>query len=256
MGVQEHFTRSLDIALLNNKDRYCRSSMKDVPVVLPQKGITQAAVKRGSYKDLLVAGRIQFINKEPVRIWLLHSLLPPAASVVKPNESIAILEAGWKIFVAMLIQDWKAGGEWVERAIFAATGLERVAPSENSIELDWMLPAPAESAIMVVCGLEDRNTWGINPWWTYRYLRTKAENAFPPGTLMGGCSAPISALASVNEGRLKITGISFPMTVHKNWKWKKETLLEKSYSLGVDAALEILDNGGEAINGAIRNSEG
>jgi hydroxymethylbilane synthase len=37
-------------------------------------------------------------------------------------------------------------------AIFAAAGLERIdLRPENSVELDWMLPAPAQGAIMVVC---------------------------------------------------------------------------------------------------------
>jgi hydroxymethylbilane synthase len=54
MGVQGIFTRSLDIALLNNRIDIAVHSMKDVPV-LPAKGIVQAAVlKRASYKDLLV----------------------------------------------------------------------------------------------------------------------------------------------------------------------------------------------------------
>src|ERR1043166_3892293 len=54
MGVQGVFTRSLDVALLNDKIDIAVHSMKDVPTQLA-KGIVQAAVlKRGSYKDILV----------------------------------------------------------------------------------------------------------------------------------------------------------------------------------------------------------
>ena len=54
MGVQGIFTRSLDIALLNNWIDLAVHSMKDVPVQLPY-GIAQAAVlKRDSPFDLLV----------------------------------------------------------------------------------------------------------------------------------------------------------------------------------------------------------
>src|SRR3954468_524787 len=54
IGVQGIFTRSLDIALLNNRIDLAVHSMKDVPTQLP-KGIVQSAVlKRASYKDLLV----------------------------------------------------------------------------------------------------------------------------------------------------------------------------------------------------------
>src|SRR5918997_5974985 len=54
IGVQGIFTRSLDIALLNNRIDLAVHSMKDVPTQLP-KGIVQAAVlERASYKDILV----------------------------------------------------------------------------------------------------------------------------------------------------------------------------------------------------------
>src|SRR5574339_141646 len=72
MGVQGIFTRSLDIALLNNTIDIAVHSMKDVPTQLP-KGIIQAAVlPRGPVKDLLVwkgeweelNTRLGFVNGE------------------------------------------------------------------------------------------------------------------------------------------------------------------------------------------------
>src|SRR5579862_1817215 len=54
MGVQGIFTRSLDIALLNNQIDLAVHSMKDVPVQLPS-GLTEAAVlERESPFDLLI----------------------------------------------------------------------------------------------------------------------------------------------------------------------------------------------------------
>src|SRR5207247_1669319 len=54
MGVQGIFTRSLDIALLNNRIDIAVHSMKDVPTQLPNGIVTAAVLKRASYKDLLV----------------------------------------------------------------------------------------------------------------------------------------------------------------------------------------------------------
>src|SRR5688500_3121267 len=54
MGVQGIFTRSLDIALLNNRIDIAVHSMKDVPTMLPPGIVQAAALKRGSYKDILV----------------------------------------------------------------------------------------------------------------------------------------------------------------------------------------------------------
>ena len=85
MGVQGIFTRSLDIALLNNRIDLAVHSMKDVPTQLPE-GIRQAAVlKRGSYKDLFVVnGQRSMVNKDDIQLGssfpIHHSQLPPAAS--------------------------------------------------------------------------------------------------------------------------------------------------------------------------------
>src|SRR5882724_5969609 len=78
MGVQGIFTKSLDIALLNNKIDIAVHSMKDVPTQLA-KGIAQAAVlERASYKDLLVYkdssivnGQWSMVNEEPSKFQAL-----------------------------------------------------------------------------------------------------------------------------------------------------------------------------------------
>jgi hydroxymethylbilane synthase len=266
MGVQGIFTRSLDIALLNKKIDIAVHSMKDVPVVLPQ-GITQAAVlERGSYKDLLVAGKgIQFINNEPI--------LTPASSIRHPASFLIATssirrKAQWlHRYPESRMENLRgnvntrmkklAESEW-SGAIFAAAGLERIGlRPENSLELDWMLPAPAQGAILVVCRMEDRNTWNACQPMNDEDTATcvKAERDFLK-TLMGGCSTPISALASINEGKLKLSGNILSIDGKQKLEVEKETTLEKAYSLGVDAALDILDNGGDELMKAIRNSEG
>jgi hydroxymethylbilane synthase len=260
MGVQGIFTRSLDIALLNNKIDIAVHSMKDVPVVLPQ-GITQAAVlKRGSYKDLLVAGKgIHFINNEPTLNQASQFIIATSSIRRKaqwlhryPGSRMENLRGNVNTRLKKL-----AESEW-NGAIFAAAGLERIGlRPENSIELDWMLPAPAQGAILVVCRMEDRKAWNACQPMNDEHTATcvKAERDFLK-TLMGGCSTPISALASVKDGQLKIEGNILSIDGTQKLEVEKETSLEKAYSLGVDAALEILDNGGEQLMKAIRNSEG
>src|ERR1700722_2099287 len=71
MNVQGIFTRSLDIALLNNTIDIAVHSMKDVPTRLPD-GVEQAAVlRRGPVHDLLVCKQgLDFLNRKdgPVSI--------------------------------------------------------------------------------------------------------------------------------------------------------------------------------------------
>ena len=63
MGITGIFTKSLDLALLNDKIDIAVHSMKDVPTSLP-KGIVEAAVlKRHSNKDILVYNNLAFLEK-------------------------------------------------------------------------------------------------------------------------------------------------------------------------------------------------
>src|SRR5438046_7297508 len=86
-------------------------------------------------------------------------------------------------------------------AIFAAAGLERInLRPQNAVDLDWMLPAPAQGAIMVVCRTGDAAAFeacqSFNDIETA--LCAKIERDFLK-TLLGGCSTPISALAVIEN---------------------------------------------------------
>ena len=153
IGVQGIFTRSLDIALLNNKIDIAVHSMKDVPVQLA-KGIVQAAVlKRASYKDLFVYKEDDsFLQDHSSTAVIATSSVRRKAQWLRryPNHTIENLRGN----VNTRLQKVK-DNHW-QGAIFAAAGLERInLRPQNSIELDWMLPAPAQGAIMVVCREND-----------------------------------------------------------------------------------------------------
>jgi len=261
MGVQGIFTRSLDIALLHHKIDIAVHSMKDVPVVLPQ-GIRQAAVlKRASYKDLLVTnpGIDHATLMNQLSTDLQHPFIVATSSIRRkaqwlnryPQSRLDNLRGNVNTRMKKLAEsDWNG-------AIFAAAGLERIGlRPPHSLELDWMLPAPAQGAILVVCRMEDARAFNVCERMNDEETATcvKAERDFLK-TLMGGCSTPISALASIKEGRLKISGNILSIDGTQKLEIEKDAPLERTYSLGVDAALEILDNGGEALMKAIKKSE-
>ena len=99
------------------------------------------------------------------------------------------------------------GSNW-NGAIFAAAGLERInLRPENSIDLDWMLPAPAQGAIMIVCREDDDYSFESCQSFNDEHtaLCTKIERDFLSG-LMGGCSTPISALAEIKKDKILFKG--------------------------------------------------
>lgn len=256
MGVQGVFTRSLDIALLNHKIDIAVHSMKDVPVQLPQ-GIVQAAVlKRASYKDVLIYNEQLVMNNGE---FSEESLSTISSSLFTIATSSIRRKAQWlHRYPATVIENLRgnvntrlkkvAESNW-SGAIFAAAGLERIGlRPENSIDLDWMLPAPAQGAIMVVCREQDEPI--ANACKSFNDLNTEiavtVERDFL-SVLMGGCSTPISALAVVKNNSILFKGnIVLPDGSQKSEVEKIFSIADYNQA-GKIAAQELLENGGREI---------
>ncbi|HXB42694.1 MAG TPA: hydroxymethylbilane synthase, partial [Puia sp.] len=220
MGVQGIFTKTLDAALINNKIDIAVHSMKDVPTQLAQ-GVVQAAVlKRGSHKDLLVFKTDgNFLLNENYAAQIATSSTRRRAQWLHryPLHQIHTLRGNVNTRLQKLqTENW-------DGAIFAAAGLERIhLRPQNSVELDWMLPAPAQGAIMIVCREYDNETWEkcllLNDEPTA--LCTKIEKDFLR-ILLGGCSTPISALAEIEEDELFFRGNIYSLDGKKKLEIEK-----------------------------------
>jgi hydroxymethylbilane synthase len=253
MGVQGIFTRSLDAALLNSKIDIAVHSMKDVPTQLPQ-GISQAAVlPRGPVNDLLVfKDGSDFLNDDSYVANIATSSLRRKAQWLNkyPNHHIQNLRGNVNTRLRKLAEEnWDA-------AIFAQAGLERIElRPENSQVIEWMLPAPAQGAIMVVCRKEDFYTLeacqNFNDEPTA--LCTKIERDFLR-TLLGGCSTPISALAVVKGDKITFEGNILSLDGAKKTVIEKSIAINDADNLGKTAAEELLINGGKEIAEEIRHA--
>jgi hydroxymethylbilane synthase len=253
IGVQGIFTRSLDIALLNNKIDIAVHSMKDVPVQLA-KGIIQAAVlKRASYKDLFVYKQdASFLHNTKSEAIIATSSTRRKAQWLHryPNHTIENLRGN----VNTRLQKVK-DSNW-QGAIFAAAGLERIhLRPQNCIELDWMLPAPAQGAIMVVCREED--TFCAAACMHFNDAATalcvKIERGFLK-TLLGGCATPISALAEVSNDSILFKGNIVSPDGTKKIETSATALIDVATDMGVQAAIEILEKGGQEITDSIHHA--
>nr|MBA4168512.1 hydroxymethylbilane synthase [Chitinophagaceae bacterium] len=136
----------------------------------------------------------------------------------------------------------------------AQAGLERIdLRPEHSIVLDWMLPAPAQGAIMIVARSNDENALAACHKLNNRNaaLCTYIERSFLRG-LMGGCSTPVSALATIDNNRIHFRGNIYSPDGTKHVEIEKEASMPDSEDLGFRCAEEVLNNGGTAINAMIR----
>jgi hydroxymethylbilane synthase len=265
MGVQGIFTRSLDIALLNNRIDIAVHSLKDVPTQLPKGIVTAAVLPRGSYKDLLVyKGEWSVVSGElepagETALTTHNSQLTIATSSIRriaqwlhryPHHTIENLRGNVNTRLQKL-----ANSNW-NGAIFAAAGLERIGlRPATSIELDWMLPAPAQGAIVVVCRQDD--TFSFEACHSFNdentALCTNIEREFLRA-LLGGCSTPISALATVREGQVHFEGNILSLDGKEKASIEKTVHIHNSIDLGTTAAKELLQNGGQAIADSIQHA--
>jgi hydroxymethylbilane synthase len=179
--------------------------MKDVPVVLAQ-GLVQAAVlERASYKDLLVwQDNIENPSEELLMQQANHTI---ATSSVRrkaqwlnrhPQATIENIRGNVNTRLKKVKESHWQG------AIFAAAGLERIGLRPTSaINLDWMLPAPAQGAIMVVCrGVDESLREAI---FVINHSPTEICTAVERNILhllKGGCSTPISGLGILKGEQL------------------------------------------------------
>lgn len=253
MGVEGIFTRALDIALLNKKIDIAVHSMKDVPTQLPDDIVQCAVLKRASHKDLLVYknGKAFLSDKNYIAKIATSSVRRKAQWLHKyPHHEIYNLRGNVNTRLQKLYsENWDA-------AIFAAAGLERInLRPENSIELNWMLPAPAQGAIMVVCREQDEYAYEVCSLFNDvdTALCTKIERDFLR-TLLGGCSMPISALAEIENGDVYFDGNIFSLDGKQKVEIEKILPIEMARSIGKEAALELLDKGGLEISEEIRNA--
>ena len=203
MGVTGIFTKALDIALLNGEIDIAVHSMKDVPTALPEGIVVGAVLKRGNPHDVLVyKGDLSFLEAE-IETIATSSLRRKAQWLHRyPHHKIENLRGNVNTRLQKLTDNpWNG-------AIFAAAGLERINKlPEKHLVLDWILPAPAQGAIVVVVrednvALQKKLLPLHND---YTYIATQLERDFLRA-LEGGCTAPIGAFAEFKDDKLYFKG--------------------------------------------------
>ena len=244
MGVQGIFTRSLDIALLDNQIDLAVHSMKDVPVQLPAGLIEAAVLERDSPFDLLVphpTSKNTYSDDHGPSVIASSSLRRRAQWLHRfPADQIAPIRGNVNTRLKKL-----ADSEWLG-AIFAAAGLQRIGlRPANAIELDWMIPAPAQGAILVVCREKDAIVFDQCRKLHHEQSAfcVKIERDFL-STLLGGCSTPIGALAEMEGDEIYFRGNLLDPSGGKKFSIEKKISVELGASLGISAAHELLSHGG------------
>lgn len=247
LGITGIFTKTLDVAMLNGDVDIAVHSMKDVPTALP-KGIVQTAVlERATSEDIIVFNK-EFDVEKPCVI-ATGSLRRKAQWLNKyPNHKVVDLRGNVNTRLQKLSEN-----SW-QGAIFAKAGLARINVLPETYEsLPWMIPAPAQGAMVIVALENDpfsiEATSKLNDMDSH--ICTRIEREFL-NTLEGGCTAPIGAFAEIANDSIKFNGALFSLDGQSKLEVSKVVHRDNFENLGSICAHEILDNGGDVLMKSIK----
>ena len=247
LGITGVFTKEIDIALINKEVDIAVHSLKDVPTTLPKGVIQSAVLKRGSEKDIII------INKDLLELnnTIATGSLRRKAQWLNKYESDKIVNIRGN--VATRLKKLKESN-W-RGTIMAKAGLERLNLLPlNYMDLDWMIPAPAQGAISVQNLAENSSITKILNEITHSETEmcTNIERAFL-NRLEGGCSAPIGAHAKVVDGCIEFCGVILSVDGKDKIEVKEIEKIENNLNLGEKFARKIISLGGNRILDSLKN---
>ena len=242
LGITGIFTKTLDIAMINGQVDIAVHSMKDVPTKLPQGMLQGAVLPRANTRDILVYKNLDFLETQGTIA--TGSLRRQAQWLHKyPDHKVVDLRGNVNTRLQKL-QD----NEW-DGAIFAKAGLERIQVlPPNHIDLDWMIPAPAQGAMVVVSMENDPySTEAVRKLNDKKTeISTHVEREFLQ-VLEGGCTAPIGAIATIHKDSLNFEGVLLSLDGKQKIAVKKSITTQHYKDFGRTCAQEILNNGGSEM---------
>jgi hydroxymethylbilane synthase len=247
LGITGVFTKEIDIALLNKEIDIAVHSLKDVPTILPL-GVRQSAVlKRGLEKDVII------INKslrDVSNTIATGSLRRKAQWLSKYNsDNVVSIRGNVNTRLKKLKEsDWNG-------TIMAKAGLDRLnLLPKNYLDLDWMIPAPAQGAISIQNLVENDVITEIIKKINHAETEicTKIERDFL-NKLEGGCTAPIGAHAKIINNYIEFSGIILSIDGRDKIEIRETEKIENNLNIGIKFAEKIIAMGGNKILNSLKN---
>jgi hydroxymethylbilane synthase len=242
MGVQGIFTKELDVALLSGQIDIAVHSMKDVPTQLP-KGIKIAFIpKRGPTADVFISTDNTWQDDKSI---VATSSLRRAAQWLHkyPHHSIIDIRGN----VPTRLKKLETLG--CQGSIMAIAGLLRleILPKQHTI-LDWMVPAPAQGALLVTT-LES-NKELANKLSTLNHNETAicvTQERIFLRELEGGCTAPIGAVAKIEDDQIHFVGNITQSNGKQQLSFNQCVPTAKANNIGSIAAKDLLSRGAKTL---------
>jgi hydroxymethylbilane synthase len=247
IGGKGLFTKELEEALAERRIDVAVHSTKDLPGVLPPGFALGCVLERGDPRDALVmrAGSPRRLADLPPGCSIGTSALRRQSQILALRPDIAIRMMRGNIDTRLRKLD---DGE-VDAIILAAAGLRRIGLGARiTLALDPAEFVPAVGQGAVCCEVRDGDARVLDLLARVGHGETtdavRAERAMLL-RLEGNCRTPIAGHATIEAGRLSLTGFVATPDGREGWRADGTAAPVDAEALGDDVARRILEMAGD-----------
>ena len=249
LGITGVFTKDLDIALLNNEIDIAVHSLKDVPTLLPQNIEISAVLERDFPQDVLVR-KSSSKNKNLAELKIATSSLRRRAFWLEQFPETEFFDIRGN--VQTRLKKLEEGD--FDATLFSLAGINRMEMELDFEFLDFMISAPSQGVVAIASRIDDVETRKILQKINHEETQicVEIERNFL-GTLEGGCTAPIGAIAKFEDNKIYFKGKLNSLDGAKTLNLVKEFEYSHSGNFGEKFAKIILEKGGKEMMEVIKS---
>ncbi len=252
-GGKGLFVKELDEALADGRIDLAVHSMKDVPTTLESCFEIAAILEREDVRDAFISKRHKSLAELPLGACLGTASLRRQAQALRlrPDLTVKLLRGNVGTRLTRLSEGF------CDATFLAAAGLNRLGQEEHiasHIDVDMMLPAPAQGAVGVQIRRDDaRLSALLSPLnHSETQIRISAERAFLKA-LDGSCRTPIAGLAQIKGDNLRFRGQALTPFGMNSFERDESIALGanpiiEAQNLGAELGAQIKAEAGPALN--------
>ena len=207
IGDKGLFTRQIETELHNGEIDFAVHSLKDLQTMQPEGLVIGAVCEREAANDAFISNSYRSIDELPNGARVATGSLRRRSQLLNSRPDLKIVEIRGN--VPTRLKKFQEAG--LDGLILAYAGLHRLGLGKQVSQLipfDLMLPAVGQGAVAVEVRNDDEPVLEmvarLNDEPTH--ICITAERAFLR-RLEGGCQVPIGALATLENGRIRLEGM-------------------------------------------------
>ncbi len=253
MSMTGIFTTRLEEALRRKEVDVAVHSLKDVPTQLDEGFVLAAMLPREDARDALIGKGAVAIAELPRNAVVATGSIRRRSQILISRPDIRFAEMRGN--VETRLRKLADTDEW-SATVMALAGLKRIGLEDRvsaPLELNEMVPAPAQGVIGIECREDDRAVRDLLAGVDDRAARlaATAERALMR-RLEGGCHVPIGAYATIADGTISLEAVVAAVDGSSSVRASHSASSADPAGVGIALAEELISRGADQILAEIR----